>query len=389
MDSATTAFFKRLKELDAANNRCIDCGSANPPWASVSHGIFVCLECIGKHRGLGVHISFTRSTTMDTWNPPQKSIMEIGGNSKCEKFFEEHGIKSYPIETKYRTVAAANYRKRLKAESEGSAPPPPPPIGTGHLMEGVEQNPLNPPLRGPSPVPGDAQDGGSGFNGDAASSGYHSGGRSGGFYGSTSNMSGFGNPNFPQSQPRPSQSTWGDSLSGWMHTAQDTAKEAYSTAQQSGYYESMKNYAGAAGAWASEKSKKAAEVARDENFWNTAKNSLSRSYTTINEKVTGVASSASMWWDDSPFQHEDGEHGGYGGLGNHGAQPPRNGPMGPNGATESAAGPSTTSSSSNGVTVPTSAVNQMPAATGTDPPTPNFSDDADWNAADFKKGTIR
>eukprot|EP01068_Selenidium_serpulae_P014557 Selendium_serpulae@DN6109_c2_g3_i6.p3 len=98
MDSATTAFFKRLKELDAANNRCIDCGSANPPWASVSHGIFVCLECIGKHRGLGVHISFTRSTTMDTWNPPQKSIMEIGGNSKCEKFFEEHGIKSYPIE---------------------------------------------------------------------------------------------------------------------------------------------------------------------------------------------------------------------------------------------------------------------------------------------------
>merc|ERR1712154_576597 len=39
------------------NNRCIDCGGANPGWASVSYGILLCLSCSGKHRSFGVSVS--------------------------------------------------------------------------------------------------------------------------------------------------------------------------------------------------------------------------------------------------------------------------------------------------------------------------------------------
>jgi hypothetical protein len=32
------------------NDQCIDCGKADPDWASVNLGVFMCLECSGQHR---------------------------------------------------------------------------------------------------------------------------------------------------------------------------------------------------------------------------------------------------------------------------------------------------------------------------------------------------
>jgi len=83
------AYIKALMKLLKLpeNTTCADCEARGPRWASVNLGVFLCLQCSGIHRNLGVHVSKVRSISLDSWNKDQTQRMTDIGNKHGNKFW--------------------------------------------------------------------------------------------------------------------------------------------------------------------------------------------------------------------------------------------------------------------------------------------------------------
>ena len=115
----------------------------------------MCLECSGRHRALGVHISFVRSVSMDSWTEKQINIMRNGGNDKFIEFLQKYNIKKEtPIANKYNMPAAILYKDRLLAQVEGR----PLPTELPKLSSSSSTSSLGSTPGGTDPLPGESEE---------------------------------------------------------------------------------------------------------------------------------------------------------------------------------------------------------------------------------------
>lgn len=109
------------------NRECADCKTKGPRWASVNLGIFICMQCSGIHRSLGVHISKVRSATLDTWLPEQVAFIQSMGNEKSNSYWEANLPPNYD-RVGIENFIRAKYEDKRWVAKEGREIPIPTPV---------------------------------------------------------------------------------------------------------------------------------------------------------------------------------------------------------------------------------------------------------------------
>jgi len=104
----------KLRELSRllTNKDCADCTSKVTGWASLPHGVFICINCAQVHRHIGRHISQVKAFNTGTyiWYPDEVACMELMGNLRANELY----VNNKSVEKPEKPNADADFYQREK-----------------------------------------------------------------------------------------------------------------------------------------------------------------------------------------------------------------------------------------------------------------------------------
>jgi hypothetical protein len=119
-DQASQKELKRLRSLKF-NNACADCGRQDNSWASISHGVFICVICSDVHRSVGTHISKVKGCTGTyLWGPDELEKMQTSGNRTGEEVYGSNKVDPGASKEQKQRYVVDKYERRLFASKSVS-----------------------------------------------------------------------------------------------------------------------------------------------------------------------------------------------------------------------------------------------------------------------------
>jgi len=116
-DASSQKELKRLRSLKGSgNDTCADCGRKDTSWASISHGVFICVTCSDVHRSVGTHITKVKGCTGTyLWGPDELEKMQTVGNNVGEEVYGVEKVSPDASKEVKQRFVVDKYEKRLFA----------------------------------------------------------------------------------------------------------------------------------------------------------------------------------------------------------------------------------------------------------------------------------